>query len=457
MSKVNLPCVNQSNGKVEPTKFSMFANWKSEYTMEKILLGLKHEMNTHKKLAQQCLFFFDPRLPAMAPTQTSTRHPMGRMKRYVVCFLLVVACFALSQDIFQQTRTRLSISSNAGVSESPVVWVPHEDRVALACRRTAGLEAAVASYLAGPKKGTIIWNCQVNCVGYGHRHMKGIASAFLISILMNRSFFIKNQRPTDIFNLAYQPGPAMARPPLPPVFLGLRMLDTDPVQDIEFVLGAPEHIIMETNGDLLPHLLTIPAFRAKLEAWGIPEGPVDISGLFECLHLLLFRLHPTAEAYVRRFRQSNSHFIALQIQSPPAESGAPRTTPPLDRYWPAVDKLLARAPRGQHVIFLTTDTQPVVEAVRARYRHGPRVIVTEGPVTHSDNDAAPLATIGFEKVLLDHYLVGEARGAVVTESGFGLTALWRTRMNATVVPLEPEAPPYRLCFPSGLASARKLI
>lgn len=36
----------------------------------------------------------------------------------------------------------------------------------------------------------------------------------------------------------------MARPPLPPVFLGLRMLDTDPVQDIEFVLGAPEHIIM---------------------------------------------------------------------------------------------------------------------------------------------------------------------------------------------------------------------
>jgi len=82
--------------------------------------------------------------------------------------------------------------------------------------------------------------------------------------------------------------------------------------------------------------------------------------------------------------------------------------------------------------------------------------VTEGPVTHSDNDAAPLATIGFEKVLLDHYLVGEAREAVVTESGFGLTALWRTRMNATVVPLEPEAPPYRLCFPSGLASARKL-
>ena len=51
-SKINLPCVNQSNGKIETSKFGLFANWKTEYSMEKILIGLKNEMITHKKLAQ---------------------------------------------------------------------------------------------------------------------------------------------------------------------------------------------------------------------------------------------------------------------------------------------------------------------------------------------------------------------------------------------------------------------
>jgi ubiquitin-conjugating enzyme E2 variant len=51
-SKINLPIVNQSNGKIETNKFSMFANWRPEYTMEKILIGIKSEMIANKKLPQ---------------------------------------------------------------------------------------------------------------------------------------------------------------------------------------------------------------------------------------------------------------------------------------------------------------------------------------------------------------------------------------------------------------------
>ena len=51
-SKVNLPCVNQQNGRVEPHKFAVFANWKSDYDMEKTLIGLKNEMIANKKLPQ---------------------------------------------------------------------------------------------------------------------------------------------------------------------------------------------------------------------------------------------------------------------------------------------------------------------------------------------------------------------------------------------------------------------
>ena len=51
-SKINIPCVNQNNGVVEPSKFAMFANWDPNYTMEKVLIGLKNEMIKNKKAAQ---------------------------------------------------------------------------------------------------------------------------------------------------------------------------------------------------------------------------------------------------------------------------------------------------------------------------------------------------------------------------------------------------------------------
>ena len=50
-SKINIPSVDQSNGKVT-NNFALFKNWNSSTTMEKILIGLKNEMIANKKLPQ---------------------------------------------------------------------------------------------------------------------------------------------------------------------------------------------------------------------------------------------------------------------------------------------------------------------------------------------------------------------------------------------------------------------
>merc|ERR1719198_769195 len=50
-SKINIPCVDQSTGKVT-NRFSLFSNWNNTYTMEKVLIGLKNEMIANKKLPQ---------------------------------------------------------------------------------------------------------------------------------------------------------------------------------------------------------------------------------------------------------------------------------------------------------------------------------------------------------------------------------------------------------------------
>eukprot|EP00352_Strombidinopsis_acuminata_P009151 CAMPEP_0176364106 /NCGR_PEP_ID=MMETSP0126-20121128/19564_1 /TAXON_ID=141414 ORGANISM="Strombidinopsis acuminatum, Strain SPMC142" /NCGR_SAMPLE_ID=MMETSP0126 /ASSEMBLY_ACC=CAM_ASM_000229 /LENGTH=136 /DNA_ID=CAMNT_0017720627 /DNA_START=39 /DNA_END=449 /DNA_ORIENTATION=+ len=51
-SKINIPSVNQNNGSVETNKFPMFVQWRSEYTIEKILIALKQEMIANRKNSQ---------------------------------------------------------------------------------------------------------------------------------------------------------------------------------------------------------------------------------------------------------------------------------------------------------------------------------------------------------------------------------------------------------------------
>ncbi|EGR33843.1 ubiquitin-conjugating enzyme family protein, putative [Ichthyophthirius multifiliis] len=51
-SKINLPCVNQSNGQIDINKFNILKNWKSNYTLENLLVNLKNEMISNKRLQQ---------------------------------------------------------------------------------------------------------------------------------------------------------------------------------------------------------------------------------------------------------------------------------------------------------------------------------------------------------------------------------------------------------------------
>ncbi|KAG6524536.1 ubiquitin-conjugating enzyme E2 variant 1C-like [Zingiber officinale] len=53
-SQINMTCINQETGVVEPSLFPMLANWQREYTMEDILTCLKKEMSApqNRKLHQ---------------------------------------------------------------------------------------------------------------------------------------------------------------------------------------------------------------------------------------------------------------------------------------------------------------------------------------------------------------------------------------------------------------------
>lgn len=54
ISKINLPCVDKSNGVVDPAKFKTLGSWKRSYSMEVVLLELRKEManGPNRKLTQ---------------------------------------------------------------------------------------------------------------------------------------------------------------------------------------------------------------------------------------------------------------------------------------------------------------------------------------------------------------------------------------------------------------------
>ena len=54
ISKVNLPCVNPSNGKVDLTKLPSISSWNRNFTMETILIEIRRYMAApaNKKLPQ---------------------------------------------------------------------------------------------------------------------------------------------------------------------------------------------------------------------------------------------------------------------------------------------------------------------------------------------------------------------------------------------------------------------
>jgi len=54
LTKINLPCVDQNNGKVDPSKLTCLSQWQRNFTIETVLVELRRSMGSqaNKKLPQ---------------------------------------------------------------------------------------------------------------------------------------------------------------------------------------------------------------------------------------------------------------------------------------------------------------------------------------------------------------------------------------------------------------------
>merc|ERR1712216_526804 len=88
-----------------------------------------------------------------------------------------------------------------------------------------------------------------------------------------------------------------------------------------------------------------------------------------------------------------------------ARGGERWPAPRIEQMLACVDKLLGTPPLGQ--VFVASDLPAAVTAVTERFKDRVQVLYVEGGAEHLDR-AAELSESSIDKIILDHWLIGEA-------------------------------------------------
>eukprot|EP00667_Euglena_gracilis_P012596 EG_transcript_12942 len=313
------------------------------------------------------------------------------------------------------------------------------------CRINPPLAQYIAQYVVLPKEGLLVWSCppERRCGGYGDR-MKGIASAFLLALLTRRQFGIFHTDPVELREVL-RPTAHVAWDVYPKArAYPVQIKDRPPRAGKDVVSKMPPTVWLETNQDLVEYLQSLPAYAAALTRMGLAEGCVDLSCVYGCLFNTLFDVGEGLQSTVASMLEEHPQFVSVQIRTGGGEvsgwSDPMRTSHyVVNRMWDAVDDW-TKHHCLQCDIFLTTDS--ATHQKLALQRYGKRLFFVKGDITHSDRSSQQKAALGFPKVVLDNLMIGFAVHGVISNSGFSYTAVWRTRLNSTVVRMNRERTGY---------------
>jgi len=291
----------------------------------------------------------------------------------------------------------------------------------------------------------LVWSCPPDkrCGGYGDR-MKGITSGFLIALLTRRAFGIWHTDPVELRGLLRPAGPVPWDQLPANRSYPVRIKDKPPRSGKDVITKMPATVWLETNQDLVEYLQSLPAYTATLAQMGIGSRCTDMSCIYGCLFDMLFAVGDDIQGNLSQALALHPQFVSVQVRTGGGEisgwSDPMRTSHyVVDRMWDVVD-----AHRRNHCpqchIFLTTDSASQQKGAMRRY--GAEVFFVEGAITHSDRSSQEKAARGFPKVVMDNLLIGEAQYGVISNSGFSYTAVWRTKLNVTVVRMNKQRTGY---------------
>ena len=274
------------------------------------------------------------------------------------------------------------------------------------------------------------YHCRQGCGGYGDR-LRGLLTIALLAAAEGRSFAA---------DLGARLGAAVAVRSAGDV---LSVGDADGAQPVwrmvdahvgrraavdrlfRYATGASwvgkGSVGFETNVEASAAIRANAVLRTRLPISGVPVlGP-----LMRMLLQPSARLKAKIDRWLKIFRKKRT--IAMHLRTAreqwnehPERWPAPR----IEQMTACVDKMLGNPPLGQ--VFIASDHPEAVRAVTERFKDTVQVLYVEGVAEHLDR-AADISEPHIDKIVLDHWLLGEADELVLSApSQFGKTAAIRT-------------------------------
>lgn len=272
-----------------------------------------------------------------------------------------------------------------------------------------------------------IYTCNQPCGGWGDRTRK-IVGAYLLSLVLNRTFIINMTWPCTITNF------------LEPNFIQWNQTIKS-IQNLKTNLtinnlGATD----KDYGDILTwENIDIIYFKVKdlgfysLLLWrddfyrilhlqyGLHRSILFLHNIFTLIYELLFKLksHPQTHFndLVKTFKLKSLHCAHIRIGKNPSNPND-IVFPKRERMNKTVIEFLKNHSKLNDTIFVSTDSEQV--QLYAKKIFHSRLMSIEGNIRHIDRSGKKLACDGFEKTILDFYMISQCHTMVMSKSAFRL-------------------------------------
>ena len=276
---------------------------------------------------------------------------------------------------------------------------------------------------------TVVWRCQEHCGGLGDR-WRGLLTSFMLALVTNRAFFIDNDNPVPLRHYFGIGNPALHWVFDDSMLKNKSVLEEHIVELPSIGHYASANLSIYDNFDVLVQRNTyyqpFEILRNR-NVHHIVEG-YDDHTLAGCV--LNYLLVPTKSLQAkvsntkRQAAESGKRIVAVQVRTGDGQTKRSSViTGLVERFQLCVNNISTQLKTPVQV-FLTSDVENVTQLFE---RTGMDLLTFEGQVFHIDGEFGNPANIdqAFQKLLLDHLMIGHAHYAIISRSGFAELAIMR--------------------------------
>ena len=270
----------------------------------------------------------------------------------------------------------------------------------------------------------LVYACNQPCGGWGDRTRK-IVGAYLLSLVLNRTFIIEMDWPCSITNFL-EPNFILwnqtIKNPSKRTNLTIYTLTANDKDYSNILAWENIDVIVMKVKDLGYYSLLLwrdDFYRVLHLQYGFHRSSLFLHSIFTLIYELLFKLKSHPQSHMNeifaQIRQTPLHCAHIRIGRNPSN--------PNDIVFPkresmnrSVIEFLKNQSQSNEIIFVSTDSEEVQSYARKQFHS--RLLTIEGSIRHIDRSGKKLACDGFEKTLLDFYMISQCRIMIMSKSAF---------------------------------------